>query len=323
MIKSVLASFLLATSAVRASPALTERSLDTASNNDPFAITQSARNPRARAAEIEVKRKGWQYSEYPMGVAYYPTGTLANKTIAKDGESWLPPILEIQGHIDEEGPKALENIKAKGGLNKLEDYVNLYDGQWEHAFPDGPFPGMLTNFTDDRLFSMMRLSASPYRIKRVKPSDNLLFDVKEAKSITGLTLQQLKQQGRLFLEDFTEMKELDPTDKFGAGCQSYFYIHPKSGDFLPLAIRPVVKNRENAALVYTPKDEPTDWMLAKLIMNQNDGWHATWAHITQSHSAAEAPYLAAIRTLSEDHPVMKIIHRGKFLPDRSSGASPR
>ncbi|RYC55919.1 hypothetical protein CHU98_g10291 [Xylaria longipes] len=314
MIKSILASFLLATSAVQASPALTERSLEATTNNDPFTVPKLDRNPRARAAAIEVKRKGWQYSDYPMGVAYYPTGTLANKTIAKDQESWLPPIQEIQQNINEEGPKALANIKANGGLNKLEDYASLYDGQWEKAFPDGPFPGMLTNFTDDRLFSMMRLSASPYRLQRVKPGDTLLFPVDDAVAITGLSLEQLQAQGRLFLEDFSEMKELDPTDKFGAGCQGYFYIDPKSGDFLPLAIRPLVKGREDSALVYTPKDESTDWMLAKLFMNQNDGWHNTWAHITQSHSAAEAPYLAAIRTLSDNHPVLAIINRIEKTP---------
>ncbi|KAI0487059.1 lipoxygenase [Xylaria cf. heliscus] len=314
MMKSILASFLLGASAVQAAPALTERGLEATTNNDPFTVPKVDRNPQARAAAIDVKRKGWQYSNYPMGVAYYPTGTLANKTIAKDQESWLPPILELQGHISEEGPKALANINAKGGLNKLEDYANLYDGQWENAFPDGPFPGMLTNFTDDRLFSMMRLSASPYRIKRVKPSDSLLFPVDNAAAITGLSLQQLKAQGRLFLEDFSEMKELDPTDKFGAGSQSYFYIHPKSGDFLPLAIRPLVKGRENSALVYTPKDEPTDWMLAKLIMNSADLWHTTWSHITMSHSAAELPYLAAIRTLSDSHPVLAIINRIEKTP---------
>lgn len=199
----------------------------------------------------------------------------------------------------------------------MEDYANLYNGQWSKALPDGPFPGMLTNFTDDRLFSMMRLSASPYRLKRVQPADTLLFPVDAAASITGLSLQQLKAQGRLFIEDFSEMKELDPTDKFGAGCQAYFYIDPKSGDFLPLAIRPLVKGRENSALVYTPKDQANDWMLAKMLMNQNDGWHTTWAHITQSHSAAEAPYLAAIRTLSDNHPVMVIMKRGE-LPCSSS-----
>ncbi|KAJ8126428.1 hypothetical protein O1611_g7211 [Lasiodiplodia mahajangana] len=322
MIKSVLASILLAASAVQASPAFTERTLETTTSNDPYTITKNDRNPRARAAAIDVKRKGWLYSEYPMGVAYYPTGTLANKTIAKDQESWLPPIADLQSAISDETTVALDAINAKGGLNKLEDYTKLYDGQWPKAFPDGPFPGMLTNFTDDRLFSMMRLSASPYRLKRVQLSDPLLFPVDDAAAITGLSLKQLQAQGRLFLEDFSEMKELTPTDKFGAGCQGYFYIHPKSGDFLPLAIRPLVKGREDSALVYTPKDSPTDWLLAKFIMNQNDGWHTTWAHITQSHSAAEgiidsgvitAPYLAAIRTLSDDHPVMVILNRGMLL----------
>ncbi|KAI1152460.1 lipoxygenase [Nemania diffusa] len=314
MIKSILASILLATSAVQASPALTERALENAVSTDPFTVPKDDRNPRARAAAVDVKRKGWLYSTYPMGVAYYPTGTLANKTIAKDQESWLPPIANLQAAITVETGVALDAINAKGGLNKLEDYANLYDGQWTTALPDGPFPGMLTNFTDDRLFSMIRLSASPYRLKRVQPSDKLLYPVDAAASITGLSLSQLQAQGRLFLEDFSEMKELDPTDKFGAGCQAYFYIDPKSGDFLPLSIRPLVKGREGSALVYTPKDQPTDWLLAKLIMNQNDGWHTTWAHITQSHSAAEAPYLAAIRTLSDDHPVMVILNRVEKTP---------
>ncbi|KAI3331093.1 lipoxygenase [Ustulina deusta] len=314
MIKSILASILLATTAVQASPALTERRLENARSDDAYALPKSDRNPRARAAAIEVKRKGWLYSEYPMGVAYYPTGTLANKTIAKDQETWLPPILKISEATARESPIALEAINSKGGLQKLEDYANLYDGQWPEAFPDGPFPGMLTNFTDDRLFSMMRLSASPYRIKRVKPSDKLLFPVDDAAAITGLSLKQLQAQGRLFLEDFSEMKELDPTDKFGAGCQGYFYIDPKSGDFLPLAVRPLVKGRENSALVYTSKDTPNDWMLAKMFLNQNDGWHTTWAHITQSHSAAEAPYLAAIRTLSDNHPVLVMINRIEKTP---------
>ncbi|KAI1198948.1 lipoxygenase [Nemania serpens] len=314
MVRLSAASFVLAASVIHASPVLTERGFENAIDNDPYTLPKFDRNPRARAAAIEVKRKGWLYSEYPMGVAYYPTGTLANQTIAKDQESWLPPLLDLEAAIGQEIDLALDAIKSKGGFNKLEDYANLYSGQWSKALPDGPFPGMLTNFTDDRLFSMMRLSASPYRLKRVQPSDTLLFPVDSAVSITGLSLQQLKAQGRLFLEDFSEMKELDPTDKFGAGCQAYFYIDPKSGDFLPLAIRPLVKGREKSALVYTPKDQANDWMLAKMLMNQNDGWHTTWAHITQSHSAAEAPYLAAIRTLSDNHPVMVIMKRVEKTP---------
>ncbi|RWA07020.1 hypothetical protein EKO27_g8077 [Xylaria grammica] len=289
MIKSVITSILLATTAVQASPALTERALEKANNNDHYTLPKSDRNPRARASAIEVKRKGWQYSEYPMGVAYYPTGTLANATIARDEAEWLPPILAKAAATDKEGPIALEAIKSKGGFKKLEDYVNLYDGQWAESFPEGPIPGILTNFTDDRTFSMMRLSADPYRVQRVKPSDKLLFPVDDAAAITGLSLEELQAQGRLFLQDFSEMKELDPTDKFGAGCQGYFYIDPKS-------------------------DSENDWMLAKMLQNQDSGWDTTWSHISRSHSAAEAPYLAAIRTLSDSHPVLAMLNRIEKTP---------
>ncbi|KAJ8123276.1 hypothetical protein ONZ43_g734 [Nemania bipapillata] len=51
-----------------------------------------------------------------------------------------------------------------------------------------------------------------------------------------------------------------------------------------------------------------------MLLNQNDGYHSTWAHVGQSHAAAEAPYLAAIRTLSNDHPVMAILNRIEKTP---------
>jgi hypothetical protein len=106
----------------------------------------------------------------------------------------------------------------------------------------------------------------------------------------------------------TSCRDLPASTQYGAGCQAFFYID-RSGDFLPLAVKPIVKGRENAALVYTPKDKPADWLLAKMLLNQNDGYHSTWAHVGQSHSAAEAPYLAAIRSLSDDHPVVGILNR--------------
>ncbi|KAI8628040.1 lipoxygenase [Xylariaceae sp. FL1651] len=311
--KPVITTVLLA-AVVYAAPTLTERSLDSSNNVGPFNLPNADHNSQARTAAIGVKQKGWLYGPYPMGVAFYPTGELANKTIAAQQKQWLPPIQDLEAAIAEETQTALAAIIAAGNFSSLDDYSKLYKNQWPKAFPSGPIPGMLTNYTDDRTFSMMRLSASPYRVKRVQRNDALLFPVDNAAAITGLSLQDLQAQGRLFSIDYSDMRNLPATDKFGAGCQGYFYIDSKSGDFLPLAIKPMVKGRESSALVYTPKDKPTDWLLAKLLMNQNDGWHATWAHITQSHSAAEAPYLAAIRTLSDNHPIMAILNRVEKTP---------
>ncbi|KAI1190678.1 hypothetical protein F5B17DRAFT_386129 [Nemania serpens] len=43
-----------------------------------------------------------------------------------------------------------------------------------------------------------------------------------------------------------------------------------------------------------------------MLLNQNDGYHSAWAYVGLSHSAAEAPYLAAVQSRSNDHPVMAI-----------------
>ncbi|KAI8626211.1 lipoxygenase [Xylariaceae sp. FL1651] len=312
--KFTLTSLLLAGAAVQAAPSLTERSLESTSNNDPFSITSTDRNPKARAAAIDVKRKGWLYGHIPFGVAVYPTGTLANKTLAEHAATWQPYVTDLQNIITEETAAAIKAVIEKGNFTTLDDYYKIYEGQWQSSLPSGPLPGMLTNYTDDRTFSMMRLSTVPYRIRRVQRNDKLLFPVDNAAEITGLTLEELHAEGRLFSVDFSDLNELEQTPAFGAGCQAFFYIDPKSGDFLPLAVKPIVKGRESTALVYTPKDNPNDWLLAKMLINQNDGWHSTWGHTTKSHSAAEAPYLAAIRTLSDSHPVLAIMNRVEKTP---------
>ncbi|KAI1157130.1 lipoxygenase [Nemania diffusa] len=294
------------------SVALLASSAPTRNSSDFFTLPNADPNYKARAAAIEAKRKGWLYEEYPIGGAFYPTGVLANKTISEQEAQWFPVVIEHAQVIAEESVSALAGIIAAGNFSTLDDYANTYNNQWNMSLPRGPMLGMLTNYTDDRLFSMMRLSATPYKIQRVQRKEDFLFLVNNAASITGgLSLQDLRAQGRLFSTDFSQ--DLPSSGKYGAGCQAYFYID-QLGDFLPLAIKPIVKDREESALVYTPKDKPADWLLAKMLLNQNDGYHSTWNHVGQSHSAAEAPYLAAIRTLSNDHPVMAILNRIEKTP---------
>ncbi|KAI1177621.1 lipoxygenase [Nemania sp. FL0916] len=313
MISLARLSVLLAGAAVLASPV----SKRDASNG--FTLPNVDPNYKARVAAIEAKRKGWLYEEYPIGGAFYPTGTLANKTISEQQAQWFPTVVDHAKVIANESVAALAAIIAAGNFSTLDDYANAYTNQWNLSLPGGPMTGMVTNYTDDRLFSMMRLSATPYKIHRVQPRETLLFPVVNAASITGgASLTDLRSQGRLFFTDFSYLKvlankDLPPSGKYGAGCQAYFYI-AKSGDFLPLAVKPIVKGREQSALVYTPEDKPADWLLAKFLLNQNDGYHSTWAHVGQSHSAAEAPYLAAIRSLSDDHPVMAILNRIEKTP---------
>ncbi|KAF2965240.1 hypothetical protein GQX73_g8325 [Xylaria multiplex] len=310
MMRLAVLSVLPLAAVISASPAPTSNTGDSLSS---FTLPNINTNYKSRAAAIDVKRKGWLYGGYPIGGAFYPTGDLANETISKQQAQWFPVVVEHAKLIAEESIAALAGIIATGNFSTLDDYTKTYVNQWNMSLPRGPMLGMLTNYTDDRLFSMMRLSATPYKIQRVQRHDKLLFPVVNAPSITGgLSLRDLQTRGRLFSTDFSHLKvpksDLPPSGKYGAGCQAYFYVD-QSGDFLPLAVKPIVKGREKSALVYTPEDEPADWLLAKMLLNQNDGYHSTWAHVGQSHSVAEITFLAAIRSLSNDHPVMGILNR--------------
>jgi hypothetical protein len=90
------------------------------------------------------------------------------------------------------------------GLRSLADYENvLYKGQWKRALPNGEAPGMLTNYTQDLLFSMERLSLNPYPLRRVKVTEPTPFTLPlaTAQKLTGDSLDAIKLAGRLFVVD--------------------------------------------------------------------------------------------------------------------------
>jgi len=100
-------------------------------------------------------------------------------------------------------------------------------------------------------------------------------------------------------------EKYERTKKFGASCTAYFFIHPKSKDFLPLAI----KTNVGKNFVYTPKDSANDWLLAKIMFNVNDLFDSQMNHLIATHDVAEPIHQAALRTLSDSHPVMVILER--------------
>ncbi|RYP18088.1 hypothetical protein DL765_004100 [Monosporascus sp. GIB2] len=79
--------------------------------------------------------------------------------------------------------------------------------------PLGETQGIMTNFTHDLLFSMETLSQNPYPLELVKPSDPLPFDVPEdlAPRIAGVSLDELRKNGSLFVVDHRYQNELEKT----------------------------------------------------------------------------------------------------------------
>lgn len=159
---------------------------------------------------------------------------------------------------------------------------------------------------------MERLSVNPYVVKRVHPrDDDLPFSVETdtVKSLAGnLDLSELHASGRLFFANHSIQAKY-PTNhgRWTAACSAYLFIHPVSGDFLPLAI----KTNAGADLIYTPMDDANDWLFAKMAFEMNDLFHGQIYHLSNTHDVAEPVHLAALRTLSKRHPVRGYLDRCK------------
>lgn len=159
---------------------------------------------------------------------------------------------------------------------------------------------------------MERLSINPFSVQRLHPEkDKLPFDVENSivLGLTGESLADLHAAGRLFLVDHSYQAKYPTVEgRYTAACSAYFYIHPVNQDFLPLAI----KTNAGSDLVYTPLDYENDWLLAKIMFNNNDLFYGQILHVGFSHAVAEIVHEAALRTISERHPVRALLDHCKL-----------
>ncbi|KOS18557.1 Linoleate 9/13-lipoxygenase [Escovopsis weberi] len=279
----------------------------------PASLPQNDPNTSARQAEIAARAKGFVYGPSLIGeAAPFPNGTLGNQLSQGDMDLWAIDRADIDQRTALDVAALQPVLVANGGLKSLDDYTHLlYDGQWQNVNPRGVAPGIMTNYTQDLLFSMERVSQNPYSLTLVKPGSGLPFAVDDdtARQIAGATLEELQAASHLFYVDYTSQLHYPKTQiapaRFGAACSAYFYIHPASGDFLPLAI----KTNVGSDLVYTPLDSANDWLLAKMMFNVNDLFHSQMLHLVITHDVSEAVHQAALHTLSPQHPVQMILDR--------------
>ncbi|KAL5399949.1 hypothetical protein PMIN06_005389 [Paraphaeosphaeria minitans] len=274
-----------------------------------YTIPQGPADAVRRGAAINTTRAGFLYGPAVAGGPLYPSGTLGQAKIAADIENEQLETTPNTVLVAEDKARASSSAEQYQGLDTFEEYLLLYQGQWAKTLPKGPAPGVLTNYTQDLFFSMERLANSAFSVRRLPRSSELPFQVEYpiVSMVTGssLSLQKLLQDGRLFYADHRAQAAWPKTtNKFAAACDAYFYIS-KRGQFLPLAIRTNVGSN----LIYTPVDEHADWTLAKIMFNVNDFFFAQTWHLAATHEIVQIAWMAAIRTLSIEHPIYALLDR--------------
>ncbi|KAL8784965.1 MAG: hypothetical protein Q9195_008831 [Heterodermia aff. obscurata] len=272
--------------------------------NGTYVLPMFDPNPAARAAELDENRAGYLYGPSLIGnSSFFLTGSLGDQLVQSDVDLWNLDAAPVRAAVQAEATPVLQSVGVAGGLNDLSGYERLYENQWKTANPDGVDPGILTNYSQDLLFSMERLSSNPFPIKRLNPqNDTLPFEIEDkiVQNLTTMSLASLHAAGRLFIVDHSYQANYAGIEgRFTAACTAYFFIDPVSGDLLPLAI----KTNVGSDLIYTPLDADQDWLLAKIMFNVNDLFHGQILHLANSHAVAEIVHEAALRTMSAKHPV--------------------
>lgn len=275
---------------------------------------QSPHEQAARKAAIAQVRARFTYGpdlvNHGNGPAY-PAGPLGTLTAVAHTSNTLKEIEYFNAKVDAALAATLSEAQAGGGLKTLDDYKKLYSSSALHQLqPQIPFAGYLENAESDILFAMSRLSVQPYSLRRLGVDDLVHFTVPDAIAIKLTTQTQhcLQEAGRLFHVDYSHFAAR-PTQpgRYAAACEAYFYQHPDTDEFLPLAIRPNTPGAPD--LVYTPLDQPADWLFAKIMFNSNDLWHAQLHHLAATHLVIEITYMAAVRSLHRQHPVYAMLTR--------------
>lgn len=128
--------------------------------------------------------------------------------IAKDVEALEAAIASVSRNLITNGSPQPSTDTApcfqSSGLDSMEAYATiLYEDQWKESNPRSTAPGIMTNYTQDLLFSMERLSQNPYPLELVDPDAELPFTLDDdvATEIAGVTLEELKSAGSLFYVD--------------------------------------------------------------------------------------------------------------------------
>ena len=96
-------------------------------------------------------------------------------------------------------------------------------------------------------------------------------------------------------------------DKRYLAAPLILFFEREFGDLIPLAIQ-LSQNPGPQNPIWTPKDNPEDWIMAKLWVKCADyHYHLAISHLFKSHFVVEPFAVGMMRQLSSSHPVYKLL----------------
>lgn len=221
-------------------------------------------------------------------------------------------IAEALDILSFKGPPldAILNTVTNASIQQISDAIAVYDSIASLM----PTPVSLDQ--SDANFGAMRTSLSGHTLKLMQTHGNTSSYAGVDFSLTsdqivqlcGDSLDALKATRSLFVLDFDDIaKYNDPFEphKYIANVQGFFCVSQApiaASKLMPLAIRIL-----DTGLVYTPFDQPHEWMLAKMTLNAAETQYQQVRHFTEFHLVLEPVRVELMRAMDPSHAVYKFL----------------
>ncbi|KAJ8045410.1 Arachidonate 5-lipoxygenase [Holothuria leucospilota] len=208
-------------------------------------------------------------------------------------------------------------IKMKASLFLTTKLKDITTDQWETLsgvstlYCDAlPRPVGMDNWDKDIEFGFQRLSGcNPTQLrlcKEIPENFAVTYDMLRA-LMDGVTISEAIEDKRLYIVDYTFMKDLECTDgrKIAAPYALFFVNEMK--ELTPIAIQ-LFPDPGPDNPVFLPTDPEYTWILAKMWFNNCDAnYHQSCTHLAFTHLVMETIAVAVHRSLSPSHPIFRLL----------------
>ncbi|XP_062567276.1 polyunsaturated fatty acid 5-lipoxygenase-like, partial [Saccostrea cucullata] len=211
--------------------------------------------PQQRSAELDEKRKMYEYEEKAPG---------------------LPVQFDLQQRkYSLKAGKALEMIFGDGSWKTLDDLTGVYS----ETFGE---PKGMQDWESDISFGWQRLNSVNPNLIRLCTHIPDKFGVTEEMIkpfLDGLTLSQAITDKRLFITDLEILDGISLVDDYICPIPiALFFVNSKN-QLLPVAIQ-LFQQKGSDNPVFLPSDPPYTWLMAKMWYNVGDSnYHQALTHL--------------------------------------------
>ncbi|XP_062589056.1 polyunsaturated fatty acid 5-lipoxygenase-like [Saccostrea cucullata] len=254
--------------------------------------------PQQRSAELDEKRKLYEYEEKAPGLP------MQVKNVPEDENFSFSHKFDLHRRISSVVvSRRLDIIFGDGSWETLDDLTGVYSKTFGE-------PKDLKDWECDVNFGWQRLNSVNPNLIRLCTHIPDKFGVTEEMIkpfLDGLTLSQAISDKRLFIIDLEILDGISLVD--GYVCPTpiaLFFVNCKN-QLLPVAIQ-LFQQKGCDNPVFLPSDPPYTWLMAKMWYNVGDSnYHQAVTHLGFTHLLMEGVCVAANRCLSPSHPMFKLL----------------